>query len=68
MATIRPDPKSVEDVRRWRKESHEARQKMPPGELAEHDRKVAESLGLAHLSELRVGNMALRDEQPRRAG
>jgi len=67
MATIKPDPKSVEDVRRWRKEAYDARQKMTPGELAEHDRKVAESLGLAHLPELRVGNTAPLDQRPRRA-
>jgi len=49
MTPNNPEPKSIEDVRRWRKESYEARQRMSLEEQLRHDRELSERLGLGHL-------------------
>lgn len=49
MDNERPESKTLEEVRRWRKEAYEARQKMTFEEQERHDREVAERLGLSHL-------------------
>lgn len=54
MGTIRPESKAIEEVRRWRKEAYDARQRMTPAQLIEHDRRVVEALGLSHLREEKV--------------
>lgn len=49
MATTPRESKTLEHVRRWRKEAYEERSRMTPEELVRHDREVAERLGLADL-------------------
>lgn len=50
MATNRPESKTLQDVRRWRKDAYEARQRMSPEEVARHDRGLAAKLGLRVVS------------------
>jgi len=49
MATKPRESRTLEGVRRWRKEAYEARAKMTPEQVVRHDRDVLEGLGLAHL-------------------
>jgi hypothetical protein len=67
MATTKPDPPSVEDVRRWRKEAYDARQKLSDSELAAHDQQVADQLGLANLPVLKPGKDSRFEPRPRRS-
>ena len=49
MTPSNSESKALEDVRRWRKESYEARQRMSLEEQLRHDRELAERLGLSNL-------------------
>lgn len=49
-----PESKTIDEVRRWRKEAYEARRGMTIEQQREHDRKVAEQLGLSHLREIQI--------------
>lgn len=46
MATIKPESKMLEEVRRWRREVYEERLGMTFEQRAEEDRRLAEELGL----------------------
>jgi len=49
MATTPHESKTLEDVRRWRKEAYEEWAKMTHEERVRYERELVERLGLSHL-------------------
>jgi hypothetical protein len=48
---IKPESKMLDEVRRWRKEAYEQRQRQTPAQRAEESERLAAALGLRVMDE-----------------
>lgn len=62
------ESRMLDEVRRWRREAYEARQRMTPEELEKHDARLAEKLGFSRLPIMKVPGDQPAADRRKRAG